>query len=66
MARTVGRYDLIATLSFNTLRDFNKVLSQLLSLSSVTYCEQWLHVQIVRERYDRTLEHVKTMPSVAS
>jgi len=59
MARTVGRYDLIATLSFNSLREFNKVLSQLLTLPCVTYCEQWLHVQIVRERYDRTLEHVK-------
>jgi DNA-binding Lrp family transcriptional regulator len=59
MARTVGRYDLIATLSFNSLRDFNQMISKLLCLSSVTYCEQWLHVQIVRERYDRTLEHLK-------
>lgn len=59
MARTVGRYDLIATLSFNSLRDFNQMIAQLLSLSSVTYCEQWLHVQILRERYDRTLEHLK-------
>jgi DNA-binding Lrp family transcriptional regulator len=65
MARTVGRYDLIATLSFNSLRDFNKMLSQLLTLPCVTYCEQWLHVQIVRERYDRTLEHVKP-PQTAS
>lgn len=58
MARTVGRYDVIATLSFNSLRDFNKTISQLLSLPSVTYCEQWLHVQIARERYDRKLEHI--------
>lgn len=59
MARTVGRYDLIATLSFDSLRDFNQMISQLLTLSSVTYCEQWLHVQIVRERYDHTLENLK-------
>jgi DNA-binding Lrp family transcriptional regulator len=59
MARTVGRYDLIATLSFNSLRDFNRMTSELLSLPSVTSCEQWLHVQIVRERYDRTIEHLK-------
>jgi len=65
MARTVGRYDLIATLSFNSLRDFNKILSQLLALPCVTYCEQWLHVQIVRERYDRTLEHVKPPQTVS-
>lgn len=59
MARTVGRYDIIATLSFNSLRDFNRLISRLLALPSVTYSEQWLHVQIVRERYDRPLEHLK-------
>ncbi len=59
MARTVGRFDIIATLSFNSLRDFNQMVSQLLALPTVTFCEQWLHVQIVRERYDRTLEHLK-------
>ncbi|MEJ1962328.1 MAG: Lrp/AsnC family transcriptional regulator [Gammaproteobacteria bacterium] len=64
MARTVGRYDLIATVSFNSLRDFNQLISKLLSLSSVSYCEQWLHVQLVRERYEHTLEHLKA--SIAS
>ena len=58
MARTVGRYDLIATLSFNSLRDFNQLISKLLSLPSVSYCEQWLHVQLVRERYEHTLDHL--------
>jgi DNA-binding Lrp family transcriptional regulator len=62
MARTVGRYDLIATVSFNSLRDFNQLISKLLSLSSVSYCEQWLHVQLVRERYEHTLEHLKASP----
>jgi DNA-binding Lrp family transcriptional regulator len=59
MARTVGRYDIIATLSFNSLRDFNRLMSRLLALPTVTYSEQWMHVQIVRERYDRPLEHLK-------
>jgi DNA-binding Lrp family transcriptional regulator len=59
MARTVGRYDIIATLSFNSLRDFNRLMSRLLTLPTVTYSEQWIHVQIVRERYDRPLEHSK-------
>jgi DNA-binding Lrp family transcriptional regulator len=59
LARTVGRYDIIATLSFNSLRDFNRLMSRLLALQTVTYSEQWLHVQIVRERYDRPLEHLK-------
>jgi DNA-binding Lrp family transcriptional regulator len=63
MARTVGRYDLIATLSFNSLRDFNQLISRLLALASVSYCEQWLHVQLVRERYEHTLEHLTASAS---
>jgi DNA-binding Lrp family transcriptional regulator len=59
LARTVGRYDLIATLSFNSLRDFNNLISRLLALPSVSYCEQWLHVQLVRERYEHTLDNLK-------
>ena len=58
LARTVGRYDMIATLSFNSLRDFNRLMSRLLALPSVSYCEQWLHVQIVRERYEHTLDYM--------
>jgi len=64
MARTVGRYDLIATLSFNSLREFNHMIAQLRSLSCVTYCEQWLHVQIVRERYEHTMDHLKVTAPV--
>jgi DNA-binding Lrp family transcriptional regulator len=64
MARTVGRYDLIATLSFNSLREFNQMIAQLRSLSCVTYCEQWLHVQIVRERYEHTMDHLKVTAPV--
>jgi DNA-binding Lrp family transcriptional regulator len=63
MARTVGRYDLIATLSFNSLRDFKLLMSGLSTLPSVNYCEQWLHVQLVRERYEHTLEHLKVSPT---
>ncbi|HEY3783846.1 MAG TPA: Lrp/AsnC family transcriptional regulator [Steroidobacteraceae bacterium] len=55
IARTVGRFDLLATVEFDSLRDFNLLVSRLRSLPSVEYCEQWLHVRIVRERYWRTL-----------
>lgn len=58
MARTVGRYDVVATVNFDSLRDFNETISKLLRLPSIAYCEHWLHVQIARERYDRTLEHL--------
>lgn len=58
IARTVGRFDLIATVEFNSLRDFNVLVSQLRALPSVEYCEQWLHVRIVREQYFRALTKV--------
>lgn len=51
LARTVGRFDLLATVEFSSLHEFNSLLAQLRSLSSIEYCEQWLHVKIVRERY---------------
>jgi DNA-binding Lrp family transcriptional regulator len=51
LARTVGRFDLLATVEFASLRDFNALIARLRSLRSVEYCEQWLHVRIVRERY---------------
>jgi len=59
LARTVGRYDLVATVSFNSLRDVGQLVAKVASLPTVSYCEQWLHVQLVRERYEHTLEHLK-------
>jgi DNA-binding Lrp family transcriptional regulator len=59
MARTVGRFDLVATVNFDSLLDFNRLISLLRALPSVAYCEQWLHVKILRERYDHTVEERK-------
>jgi len=56
LARTVGRFDLVATLNVNSLKDFNRLISRLLALPSVSYCEQWLHNELVRERYEHTLD----------
>ena len=55
LACTVGRFDLLATVEFTSLRDFNLLVSHLRGLASVEYCEQWLHVRIVREQYFRAL-----------
>ncbi|QPS44949.1 Lrp/AsnC family transcriptional regulator [Burkholderia humptydooensis] len=59
LARTVGRFDVLATVSFSSLRDFNQLVSRLMALKSVTYCEQWLHVQILRERYEYPIEAIE-------
>ncbi|MEP6549160.1 MAG: Lrp/AsnC family transcriptional regulator [Gammaproteobacteria bacterium] len=58
IARTVGRFDLVATVEFSTLREFNLLISQLRALPSVTYCEQWLHMRIVREQYFRAVTQI--------
>jgi len=49
IARTVGRFDMIATVGFASPRDFKRFLSRLRALPGVTYSEQWLHVSILRE-----------------
>jgi DNA-binding Lrp family transcriptional regulator len=58
IARTVGRFDLLATVEFNSLRDFNVLIAHLRALPSVDYCEQWLHVRIVREQYFRAVTQI--------
>jgi len=56
LSRTVGRFDLKATIAFESLAQFNGLVSTLRSLPSVTDCEQWLHVSLVREEsYRQTL-----------
>ena len=61
LGRTVGRFDLLATVGFASLSDFNNLVSVLRSLPSVTDCEQWLHVSLVRERYEQTLDWLKSL-----
>jgi len=51
LARAVGRFDYIVTANFNSLREFNELVSTLRHLSCVTYTEQWLHVRIGYEKY---------------
>lgn len=61
LGRTVGRFDLLATMGFDSLHDFYGFISRLRSLPSVTDCEQWLHVSLVREQYQRTLKWLKEL-----
>jgi DNA-binding Lrp family transcriptional regulator len=61
IASTVGRFDLVATVSFTSLREFNQLIASILRLPQVSYCEQWLHAQLVRERYEHTLENLRVV-----
>lgn len=51
LARSVGRFDYLATANFNSLREFNNLVTALRTMECVTYTEQWLHVRIGYEKY---------------
>ena len=54
IANTLGRFDIVATVNFTSLREFNQLVASIVRLPQVSYCEQWLHAQLVRERYEHT------------
>ncbi|NDU79247.1 hypothetical protein GWI34_42700, partial [Actinomadura sp. DSM 109109] len=58
IASTLGRLDLVSTVSFTSLRDFNKLIESIVKLPEVSYCEQWLHSRLLRERYERAVDCV--------
>lgn len=51
MARTIGRYDLIATLPFTSLNDYNAFMDDLRRMDGVRKVDAWLHANIRQERY---------------
>ncbi|MBS0416462.1 MAG: Lrp/AsnC family transcriptional regulator [Proteobacteria bacterium] len=58
IASTLGRLDLVSTVSFTSLRDFNKLIESIVKLPEVSYCEQWLHSRLLRERYERAVDSI--------
>ncbi len=54
-ARTVGRFDLVATLVEPSAGDLFASLERLRALPGVTSIEAWLHLAVVKEDYARTL-----------
>lgn len=51
MARTVGRYDIVATIGFSNQSKFVELLDEVRDLSSVRMVECWLHTRVSLERY---------------
>lgn len=59
LARTVGRFDVVATISFASLREFNDLLARVRALSGVRVAEHWLHVRVRQERYQHSLHRIR-------
>ncbi len=58
MARTVGRFDFVATITFGTLHVFNEFMATVRALSEVRVAEQWMHARIRKERYQHSLHRI--------
>lgn len=56
IAKCLGRYNLIATVGVASVGEYNRVASGLRQLDSVNTVDTWLHAEIVRERYEKSLD----------
>ncbi|MGV8876822.1 MAG: Lrp/AsnC family transcriptional regulator [Rhodoglobus sp.] len=59
LARTIGRFDHVATVSFPNLAEFNDLVATLRVLAGVTSLETWLHARIHKERYQHSLHRIR-------
>jgi len=57
IARTFGRYDLVATLAVDSLAAFAQATRLLRALPSVVTADTWIHT-VVQERYEWTLDRL--------
>lgn len=61
IARTIGRYSLVATIAADSQREYNQIVGDLRALSGVRHVETWLHTRIVQERYENTLDQLSAL-----
>lgn len=60
IARTIGRFDVIATITFGKLHEFNTFMAAVRALDEVRVAEQWMHAQIRKERYQHSLHRIQS------
>lgn len=61
IARTIGRYSMVATIAADSQHAYNQIVAQLRSLPGVRHIDTWLHTRIVQERYENTLDQLATL-----
>ena len=52
LARTIGRHDILATISARSLPDLHSFLESLADSPEVSELESWLHLRVLKERYE--------------
>lgn len=59
LARGVGRYDLVATVSFHSVVGFTELLERLRLTPGIRHVDQWLHARVHVERYQDSLNRIR-------
>lgn len=52
IARTIGRFDLVATISADSALGLHDVIDALKALDDVVRLDTWVHLEVVKERYE--------------
>ncbi|MDI2099177.1 Lrp/AsnC family transcriptional regulator [Ruicaihuangia caeni] len=66
LGRTIGRFDIVATITFANLRDFNEFLASVRAVPSVRVAEQWLHARVPHERYHQSVHRIRYQVAAAN
>lgn len=61
VARTIGRYSMVATIAADSQHDYNQIVARMRSTEGVRHVDTWLHTRIVQERYENTLDQLATL-----
>lgn len=61
VARTIGRFSLVATIATDSQHEYSSIVSRIRSLAGVRHIETWLHTRIVQERYENTLDQLTAL-----
>ncbi|GAA4483236.1 Lrp/AsnC family transcriptional regulator [Microbacterium panaciterrae] len=65
LAAGVGRFDLVATITFHTLPEFTALLRRLRTTIGVSIVEEWMHAHIHQERYQNSLNRIRAAREAA-
>ncbi|MFE6615567.1 Lrp/AsnC family transcriptional regulator [Amycolatopsis sp. NPDC057786] len=52
LARTIGRFDVVATIAAQSARDLDRALEAISGRPDVVTAETWVHLRIAKERYE--------------
>jgi hypothetical protein len=52
LARTIGRFDLVATLAADSAATLRNLIDRLRQVDDVVKIESWMHLEVFKEKYE--------------